>query len=126
MAVAKQVSKDETLTCKSCGHVKSSSHKTCNNEIEGKRCSGEWDGKTVYFSESKIVIGERNLQEAAQVYQDYDDIVVGIKSSVFPRNRDSCEAYGSICEFKTICGKCLDPEQEELEIAKWKMEKGEG
>lgn len=125
MAVAKTVSKDEVLTCKSCGHIKSSSHKTCNNEVEGKRCGGEWEGETTYFSDSKIVIGERNLQEAAQVYQDYDDIVVGIKSEVFPRNREQCNAYGSICEFKNICGKCLSPEQEESEIEKWKLEKGE-
>ena len=125
MAAAKVISKTEKSFCKECGHEKSTSHRTCNNEIDGKRCGGAWEEDITYYSDYKIVIGERDLNEAAQVYQDYDDIVHAVKSGVFPRNRDSCEAYGAICEYKSICGKCLTPEQEELEIEKWINEKGE-
>lgn len=125
MAVAKQISKDEKSFCSQCNHEKTSSHRTCNNEIDGKRCGGSWDEDITYFSDAKIVIGERDLNEASQVYNDYDDIVHAIKAQVFPRNRESCEAYGQICEFKYICGKCLTPEQEEAEIEKWKTKYGE-
>lgn len=125
MAVAKNISKDETLTCKSCGHVKASSHKTCNNEIDGKRCGGDWEGHVKYFSNTKIVIGECNLAEARKVYEDYDMVVRGIKAEVFPRCKDSCNAYGSVCEFKGICNKALDVEQEEFEINNWKDKYGE-
>lgn len=126
MAVSKQVSKDEKSFCKSCGNEKTSSHKKCNAEIDGKRCNGEWDEKVTYFCESKIVIAERNLQEAAKVYEDMDMIVRGIKAEVFPRNRESCDAYGQICEYKAICGKaCSSYEQEESELQKWRDQYGE-
>lgn len=125
MAVSKQVSKDEKSFCKSCGNEKNSSHKTCNAEIEGKRCNGEWNEQVTYFCESKIVIGERNMQEAAKVFEDFDHVVRGINSEVFPRCRDACDAYGQICEFKSICNKALTPEQEELEIEEWKSKFGE-
>lgn len=126
MAVSKQVSKDEKSFCKSCGNEKTSSHKKCNAEIDGKRCNGEWDEKVTYFCESKIVIAERNLQEAAKVYEDMDMIVRGIKAGVFPRNRESCDAYGQICEYKSICGKaCSSHEQEESELQKWRDQYGE-
>lgn len=126
LAVSKQVSADETYHCESCGNIKSSSHKKCNAEIEGKRCNGEWKGSVKYFCQTKIVIGERDLNEAVQVYQDYDHVVRGIKAEVFPRNRDACDAYGAICEFKSICGKCYNsPEQEQQALDEWKSKFGE-
>lgn len=125
MAVSKQVSADEKYHCESCGNEKSSSHKKCNAEINGKRCNGEWKGSVKYFCESKIVIAERNIQEASKVYEDMDMIVRGIKAEVFPRNRESCNAYGQVCEFKAICGQCLSPEQEDLEVKNWVDKYGE-
>jgi hypothetical protein len=126
LAVSKQVSADETYQCQSCGNVKSSSHKTCNAEVEGKRCGGDWKGSVKYFCQTKIVIGERDLNEAVQVYQDYDHVVRGIKAEVFPRNREACTAYGAICEFKSICGKCYSSdEQEQQALEDWKSRLGE-
>lgn len=125
MAVAKSISKDETYACDKCGHIKVSSHKTCNNEVEGNRCGGDWVGNVKYFSEAKIVIGEVNLQEASKVYSDYDGVVQAIKHEIHYRNRESCNAYGQICPYKNICDRCLTPEQEEVEIKKWIRTHGE-
>jgi hypothetical protein len=125
LAVSKQVSKDEKSFCKSCGNEKASSHKTCNAEIDAKRCNGEWNEHVTYFCESKIVIGERNMQEAAKVFEDFDMAVRGIQAGVFIRNRDACEAYNQICEYKELCSKCFTPEQEEKAIEKWKTDHGE-
>lgn len=125
MAVSKVVSKEETAHCSKCDHVKSSSHKTCNNEVDGSRCHGEWISDARYYCEPKIVIGERNLQEASHIYNDYDDIVHGIKAGVFPRNRDACDAYGAVCDYIDLCGKCLTPQQLDDSIEKWKLDKGE-
>lgn len=119
LAVAKSISKEESYSCAKCGSIKSSAHKTCNAEIDSKRCGGDWVGSVRYFSESKIVIGERNLQEAAKVYSDYDGIVTAIRNGITYRNRDSCNAYGAVCPYKSLCDKCLTPEQEEIEIKKW-------
>lgn len=126
MAVAKSISKDETYTCGKCGNVKASTHKKCNADIEGKRCNGEWIGNVRYFSEAKIVIGERNLQEAAKVYSDYDGVVTAIKNEIYYRNRDACNAYGSICPYKSVCDKaCSSYEQEEQMIQDWIRQHGE-
>jgi hypothetical protein len=125
MAISKQVSTDEKYFCQSCGNEKSSSHKTCNAEVKGKRCGGEWKGSVKYFCEAKIVIGERNVQEAAKMYEDYDGVTRGIKAEIFIRDRTACEAYGSFCEYTGICGKCLTPEQEDLEVEQWIKQHGE-
>lgn len=126
MAVSKIVSKDETMSCKSCSHVKESSHKTCNNTVEGKRCGGDWEGEVRYYCDSKIVISERNVEEANQILNDYDDVLHGIKQQVFPRNREHCNAYGGICEYADICGKCFSsPEKEAEALEDWKVRKGE-
>lgn len=125
MAISKQVSKDEKSFCKSCGNEKKSSHKTCNAEIDSKRCGGEWNEQVTYFCQHKIVIGERNLNEAIRVYEDYDYTVKAIQAEIWIRNRESCNAYGAICEYSSICGKCISSEHEELEIKKWIDENGE-
>lgn len=126
MAAAKTISKNERSFCKSCGFEKSSRHTTCNNEnSEGQRCGGEWDEQVEYYSDSKIVIGERDLGEASKVYEDYDGVVRAIKNDIFYRNRESCNAYGQVCPYYSICHKSLSPEKEEKEIERWKREKGE-
>jgi hypothetical protein len=120
---SKQIRNDVINTCKSCGNIKSTSHKTCNAEVDGKRCNGEWDTLENYYVESKAVVGERDLDEARVMYSDFEDVLVGIQAKVFPRNRNSCEAFGGICEYKSICGKCFeDPEKA---IEDWKKELGE-
>ncbi len=125
LAVSKQISTLEESFCKSCGNKKASSHKTCNADINGKRCGGEWDMKQEFYCDAKIVVGERNLDQAAAMIQDYDDILVGIQSQVFPRNRNSCTAYGAVCDFINICGKCPSKEVEEIKIKQWIDEHGE-
>jgi hypothetical protein len=126
LAVSKQVSKLEKSFCKSCGNEKNSSHKTCNAEIEGKRCNGEWKEDVTYFCQSKIVIGERDLQEAGKMYEDYDQVLRGINAEVFPRNRDQCQAYGSYCEYLSICKKCpSSPDEEEKDFEQWRSQYGE-
>lgn len=125
MAAAKTISKNEKSFCKTCSYEKSSRHTTCNAEVNGDRCGGEWDEQVEYYSDSKIVIGERNLDDAAKVYEDYDSIVKGIKYKIFPRNREACNAYGQVCPYYNICHKALSPKKEEEEIERWKRECGE-
>jgi hypothetical protein len=121
---SKIVKNNTEYVCKSCGNIKTTSHKTCNAEIDGKRCNGDWDSTDDFYVESKAVVGERNLDEAKVMFSDFEDVLVGIQAKVFPRNRNSCEAFNSICEYAQICGKCFeDPEKA---IDDWKKEHGEG
>lgn len=125
LAVSKQISTNENSFCKSCGNKKSSSHKTCNAEVNGKRCGGEWETVQDYYCESKIVVGERNLDQAQEMLNDYTDVLVGVQNQVFPRNRNSCEMYASYCEYLSVCGRCPTKEIEEVKIQEWKEKHGE-
>lgn len=124
-ATAKQISTLEESFCKSCGNKKNSSHKTCNAEHNGKRCGGEWDLKQTHYVDSKIVIGERNIDDAGLILEDYENVLTGIQHGVFARNRDACDNYGQICEFKSICGKCLTPALADAKVEEWIKENGE-
>lgn len=109
--------------CKKCKNLKEGRHKTCNAVENGVRCEGEWEKSENHYVESKIVTTERNLDEARLVYSDFNCTLTGIQNNVFPRNRNSCNAFGGVCEYINICGKCFeDPEKE---IEKWKEQYGE-
>jgi hypothetical protein len=125
---SKTVSSDSETFCGTCGAKKESTHRTCNaNTAEGKRCGGEWKENVKYYCESKIVIGERNVDEASLMFNDFDDTLAGIEHKVFPRNRNSCEAFNSICEYKnSLCGKCFHNTEQAVEAEeKWKNKYGE-
>lgn len=125
LAVSKQVSTLEESLCKSCGNKKSSSHKTCNAEINGKRCGGEWDTRQTYYCDAKIVVGERDLAQASAMLEDYTNVLTGVLSEVFPRNRGSCFAYNGVCEYIKVCGQCPSKEIEDIKIAEWIKTDGE-
>jgi len=109
--------------CVECGNVKNSLHKTCAKDIDGKRCNGKWKSDDKFYVESKIVIAERNLDEARMMFDDYEGILNGVQNNVFIRNRDSCNAFGGVCDYVEICGKCpVDPENE---IDNWRKKHGE-
>jgi len=125
LATSKQISTHEESICKSCGNLKRSSHKTCNAEVDGKRCGGEWEMNQRFYCESKIVVGERNLDEAAVVLEDMTDVLVGVQNQVFPRNRNSCNLYGGVCEYIDLCGRCPTKEIEDIKVQQWIEQKGE-
>ena len=125
LAVSKQISTLEESICSSCGHKKTTSHKTCNAEVQGKRCGGTWDVRQEYYCDAKIVVGERDLNQAAAMLEDYTDVLTGVTSQVFPRNRSACNAYNSFCEYIEICGKCPSKDIEDIKIQEWIKQKGE-
>lgn len=109
--------------CQKCGTLKESRHKTCPEETADGRCGGDWIGEETYFVESKIVVGERNLDEARMMFQDFDDTLQAVQANIFPRNRNSCDAFGSVCDYMDLCGKCFG--NPEAAYDKWRQEKGE-
>jgi hypothetical protein len=120
---SKTIQTESLHNCKKCGSLKESRHKTCPAETEDGRCDGEWEGSETYFVESKIVVGERNLDEAQMMFNDFDDTLNAIQAKIFPRNRNSCDAFGSVCDYMDICGKCFGNPEEAMD--KWRKDKGE-
>lgn len=125
LAVAKQISTLEESICKSCGNKKSTTHKTCNADITGRRCGGEWDTRQEYYCDAKIVVGERDLTQASAMLEDYTSVLTGVMAEVFPRNRGACFAYNGVCEYMSVCGRCPSKEIEDIKIREWIKTDGE-
>jgi len=119
----KTILTDSLQNCKKCGKLKESRHKTCPEETEDGRCDGEWEGSETFYVESKVVVGERNMDEAMMMFNDFDDTLKAIQAEIYPRNRNSCDAFGSVCDYMDICGKCFG--NPEAALDKWRSEKGE-
>ena len=100
--MSKKLTKEKT--CKKCGHVASSNHKTCNAEVDGVRCHGEWDKK--YTVDTQLIVQEIPEHFEELVMQNTDEIMECIEKKVFPRNLSNCiNRYGKACDYYNICHK---------------------
>lgn len=105
LVLNKNINKNKHKKCKECGHDGTGGrHKTCDNNIDGKRCGGEWK-ETIYpKAKSQILISSVSEVLVTTVVENFDDVNKGIKAEVFPRNFESCIRFGSIkCSFYNIC-----------------------
>lgn len=103
----KNINLNRKKTCSSCGFDGSGSrHKTCNNEIEGKRCNKEWieelapEGKTQLFKDE--------IPERIQLMyiDNVGDINTTIKAGIFAQNFSACHnQYGQRCSYYEKCWK---------------------
>lgn len=102
--LSKKLDKEITKVCKTCGFKGEGSHKTCNNEIEGKRCGGEWE-KTKKFTVSTQFIVDIVPDIVQDMVLSNAEAISGcIQSGHFPRNFNSCGGlYGTPCEYRNLC-----------------------
>lgn len=107
IVMKKAISKNRKKICKVCGNDGSGArHKTCNAEVEGKRCGGEWDetiDPDVYI---QILIDEVPATTENIVMENIDSINEAIKCNQFHRNLNSCNNwYGGKCPYIDMCYK---------------------
>ena len=103
----KNLIKNKKKICSKCGYDGSGkTHKKCDNEIDGKRCNGEWNTTTDPKVNIQIIVDEIPIKTEEIVMENYDAINKGIKSGVFHRNFNTCEnCFGSRCAYKDLCFK---------------------
>jgi hypothetical protein len=101
----KNVIKNRIKICKKCNHDGSGGrHKTCNNDIDGVRCNGDWNETVspevyVQFLIDAIPEATENL-----VLDNIDDINTSIKTGHFTRNLNACtNTYGGVCDYINLC-----------------------
>lgn len=101
----KNLKKDKSKICTVCGHDGSESRaKTCDAQINGKRCSGDWKETVKPRSEIQVVLGEIPKIAEEIVVDNFNQVNKGIKSNFFPRNLSSCDDwYGGPCPYKGLC-----------------------
>jgi hypothetical protein len=106
LVLHKRVIKNKTKLCEKCGFNGSGKNfKTCNNELNGSRCNGDWNevirpeiGYQVIIDDIPEILEER-------VLENFTEVNHGIKSNVFPRNFGNCIKFNGMvtCEFYNLC-----------------------
>ena len=101
----KQIEKNRVKTCKSCGHIGEGSHKTCNNEIKGKRCGGEWNHVLNPKAKMQLIIDEIPLATEEFIIGNIENINASIKTGIYTKNVNGCfdNGWGRSCEFQKKC-----------------------
>jgi hypothetical protein len=104
IVIGKKLIKSTTKVCKNCGFIGSGTHKKCNNEINGKRCNGDWNETTTFTAQTQIILEEINSHTEEIVLENLDAINSSIKNGVYVRNLGACSnQYGSCCEYFNLC-----------------------
>jgi hypothetical protein len=102
----KLVNKNKTKKCSKCGKDGTGQrHKTCDADIEGKRCNGEWDVVLKPEIFVQILINEIPPQTEDIVLENFDHINQSIKTGVFPRSFGSCIKPWGKCAYYDLCYK---------------------
>lgn len=107
VVLSKNINKRETTTCKKCGSLKASMHRTCfANDSEGKRCSGEWDAKVELDPQVQVLIQQKTPEHKAALLQDASAIMKAMSTGIIYKNQDKCNNwYGGQCPFYGACHK---------------------
>lgn len=102
--MSKKLIKDITKTCKSCGHVATGAHKTCDNHIDGKRCNGEWDKVKKFAVKTQFITGDISEEYAAEVLENATTVKSCIEQGLFPKNYSACDnMFGRKCPYFNKC-----------------------
>lgn len=97
----KKINLNKVKTCKKCGTINTSSHKTCNNGTP--RCNGEFDITYNPRAEVDMVTNVPEESDEDRVIADIDKANQGITNQEFEPNFNSCETKFGKCEYYNLC-----------------------
>lgn len=114
IVMSTNIRKNRHKTCTSCGHKATSAHTTCNNEIDGKRCHGEWEVTINPVCDIQLLVKEMPQLMLTNTEASFAETESAIENGTFPANLNTCNwVYGSPCIYKGFCHQGL---MDELEI----------
>lgn len=107
IVLRKSVVKNRKKICSVCGHDGTGGrHKTCDKEVAGKRCGGDWNETIDPDISVQIIVDDIPPLTEQVVIENYDETNKAIKSGTYPRNFNSCSnTYGGPCAYKGLCFK---------------------
>ena len=106
VVLCKNINKEKEAFCKKCNYIKNGSHRTCNSLIEGVRCNGEWDEKTVLNPKVQVLIEQKTPDKINMLLNDVSNIVLAMKHNIVYKNSSKCDNwYGNPCPYKKACWK---------------------
>jgi len=95
---------EHNKVCSKCKRKCVSSHKTCPQEVRGKRCFGEWD-RTPSIN-VQVIINKVNVFQTKILSNSVSDVENAIDIGVYPANLGACHSfYGANCPYLDFCRK---------------------
>lgn len=106
IVLSKQIRKNKKKICSKCGNDGSGkTHKTCDADVDGKRCHGEWNITVDPEAIVQILIDTVPDRVQDMVVENMANISEAIKTNVYTRNFSSCIRPWGKCEFWNKCYK---------------------
>lgn len=102
----KKIRKTRTKTCTKCSHtVVNNTSKTCNNDVNNKRCGAEWKTNTAFSVDVYTIVDSIHIDTEEKVLDLIDKSHDEIKRGVFVQNWDSCisPTYHRKCAYYEYC-----------------------
>ena len=104
--MSKNIKLNKSKVCKSCEFESESKHKTCNNEIDGKRCNGEWTEFVRPEAITQLLVDDITEQNQNVVIENISDVSHAIDNNIFHKNFNTCaNFYGNPCPYIGLCWK---------------------
>jgi hypothetical protein len=112
---SKRITKNRVKICSKCGFDGSGNRmSTCNNEINDKRCKGDWVETISPEAEVKVIISEIPSQTDKIVLENADIINEAINKGIFIRNLGSCKGNFGLCPYYAKCFRDDDKDLEKV------------
>lgn len=102
--LSKQIVKNKTKICTVCNNDGTGKrHKTCDAEIDGKRCGGEWKETLAPEAIVQLLVNKVPERTLEIVIENYEHVNNAIKHGVFQRNFQSCNKGQFKCQYYNLC-----------------------
>ena len=102
----KNIIKNRVKICSSCGFDGTGAkHKTCNNEVNGKRCNSDWKETLSPKAEMQMIIDEIPESNENFIIDNIDNVNRALKTGIYTKNVNGCfdNGFGRPCEFQKLC-----------------------
>lgn len=108
----KSITKQKTKVCQKCKYQAETgtTHKTCNNEIDGKRCGGKWDIDVKKDVDFQLIVSTPTQKFQEDLLTNVNQSNKLIQNGLFIKNYSSCVSPFGRCDYWSLCheGKMSD------------------
>ncbi len=107
IVLSKKILKEKTKVCSKCGYQADagSSHKTCNNEVGGKRCGGAWNVTLKKDVDFQIIVSTPTQKFQEDLLTNVNELNKLIQNKIYIKNYNSCNTNFGRCDFYDLCHK---------------------
>jgi hypothetical protein len=104
VVLCKDIPKEGSASCSTCGHEKSGKHRTCDALLSGERCNGNWVEKYTPKPEIQVLIQEKTEKQIHDVLSDVGTVIHAMKIPIVFKNTEACTKwYGGKCPYYDAC-----------------------